>query len=233
MKKCNNCKIDKDYSDYHKSKQAKDGYRSECKTCRSKESKKYYNENILIRKEYLETNFEVIKQKKKDWNNSNKDKVKVTNENYRNLNIDSAKKYRIINSKILKEKRKEYKKIKFSDPIFKLKHNIGVIIRNSLKNNNYTKKSRSYEILGCSFEEFKTHLESKFEAWMTWDNHGKYNGTEGFGWDIDHIIPLSSGTTEEEIIKLNNYTNLQPLCSKINRYVKRGVWQSSLVNKSS
>jgi hypothetical protein len=40
--------------------------------------------------------------------------------------------------------------------------------------------------------------------------------------DIDHIVPVSSGKTKDEIIKLNHYTNLQPLCSKINRDIKRG-----------
>ena len=46
---------------------------------------------------------------------------------------------------------------------------------------------------------------------MTWENHGKYNGDFNYGWDIDHIIPISSANSEEEIIKLNHYTNLQPL----------------------
>jgi len=41
------------------------------------------------------------------------------------------------------------------------------------------------------------------------------------GWDIDHIIPISSAESEDDIIKLNHYTNLQPLCSYINRVVKR------------
>ena len=56
---------------------------------------------------------------------------------------------------------------------------------------------------------------------MNFDNYGKYNGEFNFGWDIDHIIPTSSAKTEEEIIKLNHYTNLKPLCSKINRDIKR------------
>ena len=87
---------------------------------------------------------------------------------------------------------------------------------------NYTKKSKSCEILGCSFNELKTHLESKFEPWMNWDNRGLIkNGEFNIGWDIDHIIPLSSAKTEEEIIKLNHYTNLQPLCSMINRCIKK------------
>jgi hypothetical protein len=56
---------------------------------------------------------------------------------------------------------------------------------------------------------------------MTWENKGLYNGELNYGWDVDHIIPLSSVETEEEIIKLNHYTNLQPLCSKVNRDIKK------------
>jgi hypothetical protein len=48
-----------------------------------------------------------------------------------------------------------------------------------------------------------------------------YNKELNYGWDIDHIIPVSSATSEEEVIKLNHYTNLQPLCSKINRNIKK------------
>ena len=43
----------------------------------------------------------------------------------------------------------------------------------------------------------------QFTEGMTWDNYGE--------WQIDHIVPLSSGETLEELIALNHYTNLQPL----------------------
>lgn len=94
----------------------------------------------------------------------------------------------------------------------------------SIKNTNTQKSSKSEDILGCSFEEFKSHLESQFESWMTWDNHG--NPKDGIfepnkTWDIDHIIPLSSATTTDDIIKLNHYTNLRPLCTYNNRWVKK------------
>jgi hypothetical protein len=56
---------------------------------------------------------------------------------------------------------------------------------------------------------------------MSWENYGKYNGDFNYGWDIDHKIPLSSVNTEDEIIKLNHYTNLQPLCSYVNRHIKK------------
>ena len=40
---------------------------------------------------------------------------------------------------------------------------------------------------------------------------------------MDHIIPISIAETEEDIIRLNHYTNLQPLCSKVNRDIKRDL----------
>lgn len=86
--------------------------------------------------------------------------------------------------------------------------------------NGFKKTVKTVEILGCSFEEFKEHLESKFETWMSWENYGKYNGELNYGWDIDHIIPLCSAKKEVDVINLNHYTNLQPLCSKINRDLK-------------
>ena len=75
--------------------------------------------------------------------------------------------------------------------------------------------------LGCTFEEFKLYLESKFEGWMSWENYGKYNGELNYGWDIDHITPLSKAKTEDDIYNLSHYSNLQPLCSKINRDIKK------------
>jgi len=57
---------------------------------------------------------------------------------------------------------------------------------------------------------------------MNWDNQGLYSKNRfNIGWDLDHIIPISSAKTEEDVIRLNHYTNFQPLCSKINRDIKR------------
>ena len=64
--------------------------------------------------------------------------------------------------------------------------------------------------MGCDIEFLKKHLENQFLDGMTWDDKGFY------GWHIDHIIPLSSAKTEEDVYKLCHYTNLQPLWAKDN-----------------
>ncbi len=107
------------------------------------------------------------------------------------------------------------------DMLFNISTKIRSTIANSFTRNGHKKNSKCQDILGCTFEELKKHLESKFEDWMTWDNRGLYNGTYNYGWDIDHIMPLASAKTEEDIIRLNHYTNLQPLCSKVNREIKK------------
>lgn len=108
-----------------------------------------------------------------------------------------------------------------TDPLFRLIKNIRTTLRNTLKKGTYVKNCHTEEMLGCSYVEFKEHLEKQFEPWMTWENYGLYNGCPSYGWDIDHIIRISSAKTREEIISLNHHTNLQPLCSHINRDVKR------------
>jgi hypothetical protein len=70
-----------------------------------------------------------------------------------------------------------------------------------LKGKGKSKKTR--DILGCDMEFLKQHLERSFLDGMTWENYGD--------WHVDHIIPISSATTEEDMVRLCHYENLQPL----------------------
>ena len=212
MKYCAKCKIEKDLSNFTKDKSKKDGLKINCIDCCKLYINNYYKENIdKLKIKHNEYNKKRIvdkvamKKYKHEHYKLNKEKIDIRNKEYRRKNKD-----------ILKEKRSE-------NLILKLKENIGNNIRNSLRKNNCRKNSRTTEILNCTIQEFKLYLESKFEIWMSWENYGKYNGELNYGWDIDHIIPISSANTEEEIIKLNHYTNLQPLCSYRNRYIKRNL----------
>jgi hypothetical protein len=86
-----------------------------------------------------------------------------------------------------------------------------------------SEKRRNFDIMGCSFEKFKNHIESQFENWMNWDNRGDVCEVlkPNCSWDLDHIIPLSTAKTEEELYLLNHWSNFQPLCSYVNRNIKR------------
>jgi hypothetical protein len=90
-------------------------------------------------------------------------------------------------------------------PLYKIKNAVRSRLNQYIKQKGYDKTKKTFDNIGCNPYKLKQHLESQFQEGMTWDNHGQY------GWHIDHIIPLASATTEEEIYKLNHYTNLQPL----------------------
>lgn len=91
---------------------------------------------------------------------------------------------------------------------------LGLILRsrigNALRGNK--KPGSAVRDLGCSVEELKVYLESKFQPGMSWDNYG-YRG-----WHIDHIKPLASFdlTDRQQFLQACHYTNLQPLWAKDN-----------------
>lgn len=189
-------------------------------------------------KKWYLANKEKIKEQAKLFKEANKEKIKEQNKLYREANPDKTKEWRKANVDHVKKYKAEYKqknkenrnKIdknrKQTDVLFKLTADIRRTIIGSFKKNGFTKKSKTFDILGCTFEDFKSHLESKFEPWMTWQNRGNWNGiptTVNEAWDIDHIIPLDIATCEADILRLNHYTNLQPLCSYTNRNIKRNI----------
>lgn len=212
------------------------------------QSKKYYNENKedikeknkKTNKERYEKNKEEILEKQRKHHNENKTEINKRKRELAEKNKvkikEQKKKYREKNKDKIKEQKKIYRqenKVKYNeyrrnkkktDLLYKLTCSIRTLISNSIIRSGYSKKSRTYQILGCTFEEVKIHLENKFEPWMNWLNYG--NPTDGLfepnkTWDIDHITPISSAKSEEDVIKLNHYTNLQPLCSYKNRWDKR------------
>jgi hypothetical protein len=191
------------------------------------DKKRYYSDINKAREKsvrYNENNKEKIKLYQTEYSKLNKVKIKVKNTNYRLKNSASLKEKQKLYNSLNKDKHNIRIRLKRKhDSLFGLKTKIGNSIRKSFKNNGYTKKSNTYKILGCSISDFKLHLESQFKDWMNWNNRGLYNGIEGYGWDIDHIIPLSTATCEADVICLNHYTNLQPLCSYLNRVVKRNL----------
>lgn len=217
-------------------------------TLEQKERKRLYDIEYQIKnaekkkeqgKQWRENNSEKKKEQDKQWCGNNKERKRLYDIQYRNKNSlikkDNDKEYYQKNKEDIKLKSKEYRENnkdkrniyqynrRKNDPLFKLTCNISTLIRQSFKRKGFGKNTKTAKILSCNFNDFKSHIESLWEPWMNWDNYGNWNGapTEiNTSWDIDHIIPISTATTENDIIKLNHYTNLQPLCSFKNRWVK-------------
>jgi hypothetical protein len=154
----------------------------------------------------------------KQWYIDNKAKVKRRKDKAylenKEKEIARVKKWRKTNPDIVKRMDANRDKVKDAQ-YYKNRYNtdinyrLKVIIRNrlhtALKDN--FKKGKTLELLGCSIDEFKIHIESQWIDGMNWDNHLQ------FGWHIDHIIPLASFdlTDPEQLKKACHYTNMQPM----------------------
>lgn len=112
-----------------------------------------------------------------------------------------------------REERREYVREKLTtDPVFKLEFYLRVRLRKALRAKFWQKTTAFTDSLGCAPTFLQKHLEKQFQPGMSWSNHGE--------WHIDHIAPLCSAKTVEELYALCHYTNLQPLWAEDN--IKKG-----------
>jgi hypothetical protein len=247
MKKCIKCKIEKELTDFRFIKKTNKywgtckkcrkeynkEYREKRKEYLKEKRKEYYKNNKeefrKNSKKYREKNKEKIKELHKEYYKNNKEYLKEYHKEYREKNKEYLKeywkKYRENNKEKIKEYDKEYikknkhkiraEKRKYennkrkTDPLYKMKCNLRTRIYSAFKRATWRKGDGTEKLLGCSFKTAHKHIERQFTKGMTWDNHGE--------WHIDHIMPLASAKTEEELKKLCHYRNLQPLWGEDNK----------------
>lgn len=182
--------LEKKLEDFHNCKSGRLGKKAKCKKC-----------TVLTSAEYHIENTSLIKERRKKQYINNKEKIIKRVSNYKNNNNEKVskyqKEYKQINKETLNKKNVERNKI---DEIYYLKGRFRKAICASIKKKGFVKFLNTENVLGCDFDFFKEYLESQFKKGMRWSNI-----------HIDHIIPLKSAKTEEEVLLLNHYTNLQPL----------------------
>ena len=193
-KVCTRCKVEKSCSEFSRDRAKKDGLYCQCKEC----NKKYNQANADWRREYM-----------KKWHEENAEKVKkYRQENAENLS-EKKKKYQQENADKIKGYRKKYdKNRRNSDPLFRMIYNLRRRLSSYCRAIKVKKSTRTKEMLGIDLAGFKSHIESKFQEGMTWENYGQ--------WHVDHIKPISLARNEQDIVELNHYTNLQPLWASEN-----------------
>ncbi len=230
MKKCTVCKVEKELSEFAKHKCNKDGLHFDCRSCaaeyrkKNKEKRKLYNQeynkkNPNVRKDYFEKNKERIREvrrksakKRKEENGDeirrkareyykNNSELKIKKKIYREQNKqlyrDAANRYSSKNREKMSQKHRDRMA---NDPMYALKRKIRDAIKNALRKNGYSKAGKTCKILGCEYDFFIQYIESQFYGDMTWKTV-----------TIDHIKPLKTAKTLEDVVLLNHYTNLQPL----------------------
>jgi hypothetical protein len=205
-KTCVSCKLEKLFIEFPNNSKSPDGKHSYCKPCSNQKNKEWRLKNQEKRRESL-----------KRWKKENVDKIKEYKKNRKPTENEKRGKqlWLMANAEKIKQYRKEYKKNnqkklsqadklrKQQDPTYRAICSIRSRVSGLCRDICNGKKRSSTKAIGLARDEFRLYIESLFKEGMTWDNYGS--------WHIDHIKPLSLAKTEDEVMKLNHYTNLQPL----------------------
>lgn len=174
-----------------------------CPECNKVTNAKWYQVNKDRVKTASTTHRQANPEKYKayiaEWQKNNPDKRKANIVKWKQANPDKVKAAR---AKYMKNR-------KAKDPLFKLKCNLSNLIGMSLKRQGYSKSTKSAELLGAPYELVQAHL--KYTAIR---NYGSYDPTKKY--EIDHIVPVATATTQEEAEKLQFYQNLQLLTPEDN-----------------
>lgn len=240
-KLCRVCKAEKPLTEF-RFRNDSGKYRDECKECCNKRSREYrlaHKERIKeLNKKYREEHREELAKYSKEYQQKHLDKFREYNKKYRDNLTDEQKqiqaerweryrerwkddptykeKRRAWNRESTKRRRKKITAYEESrkqyDPIFKLKKQIRNEIRASFNRRGYIRSEHTEEIVGCKLDYLYRHLCMTYLI-----RYGEeYDGKTIV--HIDHIKPLSEAKTEEEVIRLCRYDNLQLLKAKDNLY---------------
>ncbi len=217
MKTCSKCKEEKSVEDFSKNKKSPDGLQYSCKACQKVYDRELYQANrgevLAKRKVYRKENREKISERSKDYYAANREKIAAQHKCYYQANreetLERNKAYRATHRE---EKAERERNRRANDPIFLWVSNTRTNLHRIL--NGKGNHAPTLELLGCTGEEWRAHLESTFKPGMTWENYGQGEGK----WEIDHIAPVSSFDQENHLQRLIcwNFKNTQALWSHEN-----------------
>lgn len=152
-----------------------------------------------------EKNPEAHKERVERYKSSHQEQIRESNRRYREEN---------------KQKRTDYERIKRqTDPVYRFRTSFRCLISTYLRKKGYQGKKNVWEVVGCDFYTFLEYIQSQFEEGMTMENYGHKKGC----WNIDHIIPICTAETDEDLERLNHYTNLRPMWASDNYRKSRKI----------
>lgn len=203
-KSCSKCKEVKHLTEFHKHSRYKSGLSPQCKSCVNSKGKKWRDENPekfkATRKAHYDKNIDKMRAEKRDYISRSKPQKIAYDIEYRKLKKLEIAAY----------KKDWATRMRKDNPLFKIRVNLRRRVHHALKGKN--KSDNTFNLIGCSPEEFKVHIESLWLEGMSWDNYGTS------GWHIDHIkecytFDLSDPLQQQECF---HYSNQRPLWAKDN-----------------
>lgn len=236
-KVCGSCEEYKKYSEYYKAgpKAAKGAYRTDCKKCMSAKTKARRLVDGDRMKEISKKSREKHKhnpkhkERERQYYLDNKEKYR---ERYDRYMQDSEKKqnrrevskayYKKNKERLIAQNVKKSKERYHTDPIYKMINNVRGRLRYTMESRGLDKFKSTVDLVGCEWPELWNHLCATFEA-----NYGMpREWLESIEYEIDHIIPMCLATTEEDVMKLSHYSNLQLLTKEDNREKSNNIgWE--------
>jgi hypothetical protein len=210
-KKCNGCEEIKSYNEFYKkgTHKGRVRYSNHCKVCHKTEEKKKYQANQTMK--WRTNHPEKARESDRNYRRNHPEKVRAVHKKWCEVNKDKRResdRKRNLTDNRKDWSRNRHKERMMTDTVYAASQKVRGCILSSTTRRGYTKNCKTFKILGIDYNGFVNHIESLFIEGMTWENRSE--------WHIDHIVPISFAKTEEEVIKLNHYSNLRPLWAEHN-----------------
>jgi len=233
VKECIRCGKIKVSDDFCRDAISKDGLYTYCKECTKVKNEKSYqkhkNKRKISGKKYREKNKEKIFRQQQIYYQKNKEKIQAYKKEYQQKNSRIiAKKQKLWGQTHKKQINKYSRDRRKNDLHYRILNNMRGRLYYALKSQDSRKALHTMDLVGCSVDELKLHIQKQFTSGMMWDNYGLGNTK----WSIDHIIPCAyfDLTKPEEQKKCFHYSNLCPLWNKDNSK-KNSLYNGEYIRK--
>lgn len=175
---CIKCGLEKCLNDFYFRKD-NNKHQNTCKECNSILSKLYIEKNKekirIRRKKYFQDNKEKFREKKRKYRKENPEKYKESTRKYylksKDIQFKKKKEYIEKNRKVYNE---YFKTMKSNNPSYKITCNLRSRIWSILKRKDIKKTNKTIDLIGCTSQELKEHIEKQFINGMTWENYGQF-----------------------------------------------------------
>lgn len=179
-KLCPRCKQEKSIQEFYKNTSTKDGYHTYCKPCQKQHYRQWRLNNPDYQKEWYQNDQPLRIEKARIKRQQNREKY---NENARRWYNKQPKTFQQWGTVHKLERNKQLQQKRKNNPNYKLlcnlRHRSGIALKNNQKS------GHTLDLLMCTVEFWRKHLESLWTKGMSWNNYGNKAGQ----WSIDHIIP--------------------------------------------